>query len=146
MVLYDGFYQWQKTYGPLTASWVFGKNRYVSMNSYELRQHRRSGWGMYNVNYGGGLSKLQLDWLDRELTRGKNDGQDMVVLMHHDPRGAHKGLDLGYYSPVLEFTGMAQSTVNYLLDEYLIPAVCKQPDLKLSIDDRESCLHDGLQE
>jgi hypothetical protein len=41
-MLYDGFQQWQKTYGPLYESWTFGKNRYVSLNTYELRQHRRS--------------------------------------------------------------------------------------------------------
>ncbi len=146
MVLYDGFYQWQKTYGPLYTSWTFGKNRYVSMNSYELRQHRRTGWGMYTVNYGGAVSKTQLEWLDRELTRGKNAGEDVIVLMHHDPRGGHQGLDHGYYSPMVDYRGVAQSTLNYILAEALVPAVCKQPDWSLSVDDRESCLHDGLQE
>ncbi len=146
VILYDGFYQWQKTYGPLTASWTFGKNRYVSMNSYELRQHRRTGWGMYTVNYGGGVSKPQLEWLDRELTRGKNAGDDVIVLMHHDPRGGHGGQDHGYYAPMVEYRGIAQSTLNYILSSELVPAVCKQPDWSLSVDDRESCLHDGLQE
>jgi hypothetical protein len=146
IILYDGFYQWQKSYGPLYASWVFGKNRYVSMNSFEIRQHRRTGWGMYTVNYGGGVSKPQLEWLDRELTRGKNAGEDMVVLMHHDPRGGHEGKDLGYYSPMLDYRDMAQSTINYLLSEELVPVICKQPDWSLSVEERESCLHDGLQE
>ena len=36
-VLYDGFHQWQRTYGPTYYSWQFGKNRYVNLNSYELR-------------------------------------------------------------------------------------------------------------
>jgi hypothetical protein len=146
MILYDGFYQWQKTYGPLNASWTFGKNRYVSMNSFELRQHRRTGWGMYTVNYGGSVSKVQLDWLDRELERGRAAGEDVIVLMHHDPRGGHGGKDFGYYSPILDYKGIAQSTVNYLLAEKLVPAICKQPDFSLSIEDRDSCMHDGLQE
>ncbi len=146
VILYDGFYQWQKTYGPLYTSWTFGKNRYVSMNSFELRQHRRTGWGMYTVNYGGAVSKPQLEWLDRELTRGKKGGQDTIVLMHHDPRGGHEGVDLGYYPPMIEFSGMAQSTINYVLGSVFVPAVCKQPNWSLSIDDRDSCLHDGLQE
>jgi hypothetical protein len=146
MILYDGFYQWQKTYGPLYASWTFGKNRWVSMNSYELRQHRRTGWGMYTVNYGGSVSKTQLEWLDRELARGKNADEDIVVLMHHDPRGGHHGLDFGYYSPTLEYRDIAQSTINYLLTDRLLPLVCKQPEWSLSIEQRESCLHDGLQE
>ncbi|MCW5833401.1 MAG: metallophosphoesterase [Labilithrix sp.] len=146
VILYDGFYQWQKTYGPLYTSWTFGKNRYVSMNSFELRQHRRTGWGMYTVNYGGAVSKPQLEWLDRELTRGKLAGEDVVVLMHHDPRGGHKGTDHGYYSPMLEFRGIAQSTLNYLFSSVFVPAVCKQPNWSLSVDERESCLHDGLQE
>lgn len=146
MILYDGFYQWQKTYGPLYASWTFGKNRWVSMNSFELRQHRRTGWGMYTVNYGGGVSKPQMEWLDRELARGKDASEEVVVLMHHDPRGGHKGVDLGYYSPTLEYRDIAQSTINYLLNDKLVPLVCKKPELSLSIEERESCLHDGLQE
>lgn len=146
IVLYDGFYQWQKTYGPLTSSWTFGKNRYVSMNSFELRQHRRTGWGMYTVNYGGGISRPQMEWLDREIQRGKNAKEDLVVLMHHDPRGGHKGLDLGYYFPLIEWKSMDQSLVNYLLDEVFTPLVCKQEDWTISVAERDSCLHDGLQE
>ncbi len=146
MVLYDGFYQWQKTYGPLYASWTFGKNRWVSVNSYDLRQHRRTGWGMYIVNYGGAISKTQLEWIDRELARGRTAGEDVVLLMHHDPRGGHKGVDHGYYHPMLDFRGIAQSTINYLLSDKLVPLVCKQPEWSLSIEERDSCLHDGLQE
>ena len=146
IILYDGFYQWQKTYGPLYTSWTFGKNRWVSMNSYELRQHRRTGWGMYTVNYGGSMSKEQLEWFDRELARGKKGGEDVIVLMHHDPRGGHHGVDFGYYSPTLDYRDIAQSTINYLLTDQLVPLVCKQPEWSLSIEQRESCLHDGLQE
>ena len=146
IVLYDGFHQWQKTYGPLVASWTFGKNRYVSINSYELRQHRRTGWGMYTVNYGGAISRTQMEWIDRELQRGKNANEDIVLLMHHDPRGGHKGKDFGYYFPMLEYRSVQQSTINYLLNEVFTPAVCKQPDWSISVEERESCLHDGLQE
>jgi hypothetical protein len=146
MVLYDGFYQWQKTYGPLYASWTFGRNRWISVNSYDLRQHRRTGWGMYTVNYGGAVSKTQLEWIDRELARGKMAGEDVILLMHHDPRGGHKGVDHGYYHPMLDFRGIAQSTINYLLSDKLVPLVCKQPEWSLSVEERDSCLHDGLQE
>ncbi|AKU94646.1 hypothetical protein AKJ09_01310 [Labilithrix luteola] len=146
MILYDGFYQWKKTYGPLYASWTFAKNRYVSMNTYELRQHRRTGWGMYTVNYGGGVSKVQLDWLDRELVRATVAAQDVVLVMHHDPRGGHLGKDFGYYFPLLNYQSIAQSTLNYLLGEVFLPLICKNDDLDLSIEDRDSCLHDGLQE
>ncbi len=146
MVLYDGFHQWQKTYGPLYGSWSFGKNRYVSVNSYELRQHQRTGWGMYTVNYGGSIGRVQMDWIDREIGRAKAAKEDVVLLMHHDPRGGHRGKDHGYYFPVLEYQGMAQSTVNYLLGEVFTPIICKRDDLTLSVDERESCLHDGLQE
>src|SRR5262249_7939118 len=64
MVLYDGFHQWHKTYGPTYAEFAFGKNVYMNLNTYDLRQHRRSGWGMYTVNYGGGISKVQAEWLE----------------------------------------------------------------------------------
>jgi len=146
MVLYDGFHQWQKTYGPLYASWTFGKNRYVSLNSYELRQHRRTGWGMYTVNYGGAMSETQLSWLDRELGRSRVASEDVTLLLHHDPRGGHGGKDFGYYFPMLRYESVQQSTINYLLNEVFTPLVCKQDSVTLSIDQRESCLHDGLQE
>ncbi|MBX3192895.1 MAG: metallophosphoesterase [Labilithrix sp.] len=145
-VLYDGFHQWQKTYGPLHMSWKFGKSFYVSLNSYELRQHRRSGWGMYTVNYGGGMSDTQMAWLDRELLRAKVTGDEVVLLAHHDPRGGHKNQDLGYYFEQLEYRSVYQSAINYLVGKVWNPAVCKLPDWALSRNQGESCVHDGLQE
>ncbi len=145
-ILYDGFHQWQKTYGPLHFSWKFGKSTYVSLNSFELRQHRRSGWGMYTVNYGGGMSDVQLAWLDRELLRSKVTGDDVVLLAHHDPRGGHKSQDLGYYFEQLEYRSVYQSAINYLVSTVWNSAVCKLPDWALSRGQEESCVHDGLQE
>jgi hypothetical protein len=145
-VVYDGFYQWQKTYGPLYYSHKFAKNFYLSLNSFELRQHSRSGWGLYTVNYGGGMSDVQMQWLDRELLRAKTDGSDVIALAHHDPRGGHKGRDFGYYFEQLEYRGMFQSAVNYLVGKVWNPAVCRLPDWALSRDQAESCVHDGLQE
>ena len=145
-ILYDGFYQWQKTYGPLYYSHKFGKNTYVSMNSFELRQHRRAGWGMYTVNYGGGMSDVQATWIDRELLRAKTEGTDVVVLAHHDPRGGHRGKDLGYYFEQLEYRSIYQSAVNYLAGKIWNPVVCTLPDWALSQNQADSCVHDGLQE
>lgn len=145
-ILYDGFYQWQKTYGPLYYSHKFGKSFYLSLNSYELRQHRRSGWGMYTVNYGGGMSDVQMDWLDRDLLRGKQDGSDVIILAHHDPRGGHKGKDLGYYYDQLDYHSVQQSAINYLVGKVWDPAVCKLPDWALSDEQTDNCAHDGLQE
>ena len=145
-ILYDGFNQWQKSYGPLYASWTFGKNRYLSINSFELRQHRRTGWGMYTVNYGGAVGKVQMEWIDRELARGKTASEDVVMLMHHDPRGGHRGKDFGYYFPLIEYRSVQQSTLNYIMSEQLAPLICSKDELSLSVDERDSCLHDGLQE
>jgi len=145
-ILYDGFYQWQKTYGPLYMSWKFGKSFYVSMNSFELRQHRRSGWGMYTVNYGGGMSDVQMAWIDRELLRTKVTGDDVVLLAHHDPRGGHQNKDPGYYFEQLEYRSVYQSAINYLVGKVWNSAVCKLPDWALSRGQEESCVHDGLQE
>jgi hypothetical protein len=145
-ILYDGFYQWQKTYGPLYYSHKFGKNFYISLNSFELRQHRRSGWGMYTVNYGGAMSDVQMAWLDRELLRSKTDGTDAVILAHHDPRGGHEGLDHGYYFEQLDFKSVYQSAINYLIGKGWNAAVCKLPDWALWRNQEESCAHDGLQE
>ena len=146
VMLYDGFHQWQKTYGPLYASWTFGKSRYVSLNTYELRQHRRTGWGMYTVNYGGAVGSSQLEWLDRELGRSLLTKEDVTLVMHHDPRGGHTGKDFGYYFPMLRYQSVQQSTINYIFNEMLTPLICKQDDVTLSVDQRDSCLHDGLQE
>jgi hypothetical protein len=145
-ILYDGFYQWQKTYGPLYYSHKFGKNFYISLNSFELRQHRRSGWGMYTVNYGGAMSDVQMAWLDRELLRSKTDGTDAIILAHHDPRGGHHGLDRGYYFEQLEFKSVYQSAINYLAGKVWNSAVCRLPDWALWRSQEESCVHDGLQE
>jgi hypothetical protein len=145
-IVYDGFHQWQKTYGPLYYSHKFGKNFYVSLNSFELRQHRRSGWGMYTVNYGGSMSDVQLAWLDRELLRAKTDQNDVVVLAHHDPRGGHTGQDFGYYFEQLEYRSVYQSAINYLVGSTWNSAVCTLPDWAITQDQTSSCVHDGLQE
>ena len=146
MFLYDGLQQWQKTYGPLYFSWKFGKNRYVNLNSYEMRQHRRSGWGMYTVNYGGALGETQVDWVDRELVRSQDDGSDVIMLAHHDPRGGHNGTDFGYLFEQLEYQSVQQSAFNYIVSEVINPVVCKAPWWALSSNRQEACLHDGLQE
>lgn len=146
-ILYDGFYQWQRTYGPTYFSWLFGKNRYVNLNSYELRQHRRSGWGMYTVNYGGGLSQIQAEWLEKDLARAEKNGEDVTLIAHHDPRGGHNGKDYPYYFKQIDFSGMDASAKNYVQGEVLNPKICEHvPSWALSKEKNLSCLHDGLQE
>ncbi len=146
-ILYDGFHQWQRTYGPTYFSWSFGKSRYVNLNSYELRQHRRAGWGMYTVNYGGGLSQVQAEWIEKDLARGEKNGEDIVVIAHHDPRGGHNGKDYPYYFKQIDFQGMDESAKNYVQGEILNPKICEHaPGWALSHDRTLSCLHDGLQE
>ena len=147
MVLYDGFNQWRRTYGPLYYSWVYGPNLYISLNSYELRQHRRSGWGMFTVNYGGGMSYFQMGWLSREVTFGQNEGYDITLLAHHDPRGGHGGKDAPYYFEQVDYAGMQGSILSYVVGEELNPLVCKNVPIWAKSDDTQlDCLHDGLQE
>ncbi len=146
-VLYDGFYQWQTTYGPTYFSWTFGKNHFVSLNTYELRQHRRSGWGMYTVNYGGWVSPVQMAWLDGELDRAQRNDRDITLLMHHDPRGGHEGADFPYYFEQLPYAGVGRSLSDYVLGDQLAPAVCEHvPAWALSAKNKLNCLHDGVQE
>lgn len=146
MILYDGFYQWQKTVGPLYASWRFGKNFYMNLNTYDLRQHRRSGWGMFTVNYGGGISPFQMEWIKRDIARANTESLDIVLLGHHDPRGGHKGKDLGYYYRQLDYKNVQQSAVNYLVGKAFNPAVCRLPEWATSDAQGSSCIHDGLNE
>jgi hypothetical protein len=146
-ILYDGFQQWQKTYGPLYYSHEFGKSFYISMNSFDLRQHRRAGWGMYTVNYGGAMSAAQLSWVDRELLRTKVTGDDVVLLAHHDPRGGHKTQDPGYYFEQLEYRSIYQSSLNYLVGEVIDPKLCELPPWAVGVAGQtDNCVHDGLQE
>ena len=146
MVLYDGVYQWRRTYGPLYMSWGFGKNHYVNMDSYQLRQHRRSGWGMYTVNYGGGVSRVQSAWVGRELDRAEQAKKDIVLISHHDPRGGHEGKDHPYYYGLIDYkVGLA--TAKYIIGEVLNPILCTHvPDWVRVTSRKLSCLHDGLQE
>ncbi len=152
-ILYDGFNQWQRTYGPLYTSWDFGATRFVNLNTYELRQHRRSGWGMYTVNYGGGISRVQNAWAEEELARAEREDKEVVLIGHHDPRGGHNGADYPYQFGLIEYkTG--KSSFNYLLGEVYNPFACKgsldwvrNTLAWIGITDRaDSCLHDGLQE
>ncbi|MBW2459836.1 MAG: metallophosphoesterase, partial [Deltaproteobacteria bacterium] len=146
MILFDGFHQWRRSYGPLSFSWAFGDNLYVSINSFELRQHRRSGWGMYTVNYGGGMSDVQLEWLAHQLDEAERRNQDVVLLAHHDPRGGHKGRDQGYYYSQVPYRGMGQSAASYLSGAVLTPLLCKLPSWAQKDAVESDCLHDGLQE
>lgn len=146
-VLYDGFYQWRKVYGPLYMSWSFGKNQYVNVNTYDLRQHSRSGWGMYTVNYGGNVSGFQMDWLRKELSRADELARDVIVLAHHDPRGGHKGQDYPFYFKLINYKGMAESATNFVEGEYINPQICSTvPDWVKTKFTKLGCLHDGLQE
>ncbi|HEY8079063.1 MAG TPA: hypothetical protein VIF62_33250, partial [Labilithrix sp.] len=65
---------------------------------------------------------------------------------HHDPRGGHKGIDIGYYFDVLEYSSIWQSAINYIAGKVFDPAVCKLPDWVLPRDQQDNCMHDGLQE
>lgn len=146
-VLYDGFNHWRKNYGPLYYTFSFGANRYIALNTYDLRQHRRTGWGMYTVNYGGGMSPFQMDWFRQQLERADARGEDIIVMAHHDPRGGHKGEDFPYYYKQIEYEGMSDSFTNYVKGEVLNPVICaKVPDFLKSKNKMLSCLHDGLQE
>jgi len=147
VVLYDGLNQWRRSYGPLYTSWTFGKNQYLSINSFEIRQHRRTGWGMYTVNYGGGVSPVQAEWIGRELDRAEEKQRDVVLLAHHDPRGGHKGQDFGYYFQMVDYHGIGQSAGEYLVGHVALPVACsKIPSWAQSLSLKDDCIHDGLQE
>lgn len=149
MILFDGFHQWQKTYGPLYYSWAFGKNHYVNLNTYELRQHRRTGWGMYTVNYGGWMMPTQIDWAMRDMQRAQDKNRDIIMLTHHDPRGGHHGKDFPYYFKQVDFSGMKLSASNYLRGELIMKNFCKLAPpwaQNLTTDLALGCMHDGLQE
>jgi len=149
-MLYDGVNQWRTTYGPTYQSWGIGDNLYVNLNSYELRQHMRTGYGMYTVNYGGGISQAQMDWV-RKSVNLKVDGKkrDIILLTHHDFRGGHKNVGHGFYVRQVPYQGMGNVAKNFVMGEHVLPNLCKKAPKKLinsSTSLKLSCLHDGLQE
>ena len=147
MVLYDGFYQWRRTYGPLYHSWSFGRNHFSALNTFELRQHRRAGWGMYAINYGGGMSKTQVAWLLRDLHEAQARDQDITLLSHHDPRGGHRGKGFPYYFNLLDYRGLENSAVSFLTQDHLAPLLCQKAPRWLTGEKfSANCIHDGLQE
>jgi hypothetical protein len=145
--LQDGFYQWRKTYGPLNSSWVFGDNYYINLNTFDIRQYRRTGWGMYTVNYGGNVSGFQADWFRQVVNIANETAKDIILNAHHDPRGGHYGKDYPYYFKQIEFKGMAESFKNYVNGEILNPQFCKMVPSWAQTDKKNlDCIHDGLQE
>lgn len=145
--LQDGFYQWRKTYGPLNSSWTFGDNYYVNLNTFDIRQYRRTGWGMYTVNYGGNVSGFQADWFRQVVNIANETAKDVILNAHHDPRGGHYGKDYPYYFKQIEFKGMAESFKNYVSGEILNPQFCKMVPGWAQTDKKNlDCIHDGLQE
>jgi hypothetical protein len=101
---------------------------------------------MYTVNYGGGVSDVQLEWTARELDHAEKSDKDVVLIAHHDPRGGHKGHDHGYYYEQIEYRGIGQSALNYLNGSVLLPVLCKLPSWALKDSTESDCLHDGLQD
>lgn len=148
-VLYDGFNQWKRTYGPLAQSWAFGLNHFINLNSYELRQHMRSGWGMYTVNYGGGVSQHQAQWIRKEAKYAASRNREINLLAHHDPRGGHKGVNFPFYYRQVPYQGMAGVAKNFVMAEMIMPTFCEVAP-KFVVDATTStflgCMQDGLQE
>jgi hypothetical protein len=148
-VLYDGFNQWKRTYGPLAQSWSFGRNHFININSYELRQHMRTGWGMYTVNYGGGVSQHQKQWIAKEETYAANRNREINLLAHHDPRGGHKGVNFPFYFRQVPYDGMVGVAKNFVLAEMIMPAFCDVAP-KFVVNSTNAtflgCMQDGLQE
>lgn len=145
VMLYDGFNQWRRSYGPTEASWTFGNNHFVNVNTFDIRTHRRTGWGMYTVNYGGGISQFQMDWLKRDIVR--NADKDVTILAHHDPRGGHHGEDFPYFFRQIDYEGMDESAGNYVHGEMCgkLPDFAKDALARFS-SKIQDCIHDGLQE
>ena len=148
-MLYDGFNQWKRTYGPLAQSWAFGLNHFVNLNSYDLRQHMRTGWGMYTVNYGGGISQHQAEWVRKEAKYAASRNREINLLAHHDPRGGHKGVNFPFYYRQVPYQGMGQVAKNFVLAEMIMPTFCDVAPkgiIESTTATFLGCMQDGLQE
>lgn len=143
-ILYDGAYHWQKTYGPRNFSWRFGRQRYIGIDTYRLRQHARMSWSMYATNYGGGMDQVEMEWLDREVSRADAEKNDTILLSHHDARGGHEGgQDHGYYFPLRMYDGVQQVMMDGLARIAITPALCMLPTWMLDASTLYGCQHEG---
>ncbi|MBN2494801.1 MAG: metallophosphoesterase [Deltaproteobacteria bacterium] len=102
----DGLDYWRRYLGPLDYAFDLGGYHFAGLNSYSGSTERRHGFvldaGALGLeldrlgidldvttmdNYGGFATDAQLAWLERDLARAREEGREVVLLVHHDPRG-----------------------------------------------------------
>lgn len=99
----DGLVYWKRQLGPTTYAFDHGQMRFVGLNTYGGTPERRHAFSIFMDafdlrlgvpavdNYGGYLTKEQLDFVRREARRASKEGRTLVVFGHHDPRGNPTG-------------------------------------------------------
>jgi hypothetical protein len=144
--LYDASNQWRKLYGTNYSAWNYGDGHLINLNTYDLRQHSRAGWGLFIMNYGGGISSFQMGWVKREVAAATRLDRDIILIGHHDPRGGHKDKDRPYYYPLLDYKGVQSSAKQWFKDEILADYGCRYLPGRLLEKFKVSCVHTGLLE
>ncbi|MBT3984464.1 MAG: metallophosphoesterase [Bacteriovoracaceae bacterium] len=138
VVVYDGFNHWRKNFGPLNYSFKYGNHYFIGVNSFDLRQHRRTGFGQYIANYGGMIGPAQMEWLKKEVEFATNQGFSISIISHHDPRGGEKSEWQGHYYYKNIFGGIKNNIWSYI--KYVPPLAgpkCRE---------KGKCFEGGLQE
>ena len=93
---FDGLVQWRYHLGPTQFAFRFRGYSFVGLNSYNIAVKYRDQVGPLANNWGGGVERRDVVWLDVMLRRlrgaepaapGKAPKRQFIFF-HHDPRGA----------------------------------------------------------
>jgi len=98
--IYDGLAEWRYAFGLTSYAFSFRRERFVGLNSYNLRTEERSAVGFVVPNWGGGVRTKDWEWFDHALTEAdrapaENVASHTFVFMHQDPRASFPKLRHG---------------------------------------------------
>jgi predicted phosphodiesterase len=86
----DGLYYWREYFGPTHYSFDYGEFHFICLNSMDGSQKRRNSITFLCENHGGELTQEQLDWLEWDAKLATKAGKEIILVLHHDPRGPIK--------------------------------------------------------
>jgi 3',5'-cyclic AMP phosphodiesterase CpdA len=84
----DGLEFWKQMVGPLDYAFTYGDRlTFLGINSYSGPASRRWSINFIPRQWGGSLDEEQLDWAAAQIQVATQAGRDVILFLHHDPRG-----------------------------------------------------------
>jgi hypothetical protein len=92
---FDGLIEWRFHLGPTQFAFSYRGHSFVGLNSYNIHPKYRDQVGPLANNWGGGVDRRDVIWLDVMLRRLRGPDPEggaapkrQFIFMHQDPRGA----------------------------------------------------------